>query len=57
MDLYTFDTVMLMKSDTNGVGYTLNFLGWAVVSEPVEPTLAQGLQKSVSTIISVMYSS
>ena len=28
-------------------GYTLKFLGGAVVSEPVEPTLAQGLQKSV----------
>ena len=38
-------------------GDTANFLGWAVVSEPVEPTLAKGLAKSVSTIILVLYSS
>ena len=38
-------------------GDTMHLLGWAVVSEPVEPTLAKDWQKSVSTIISVMYSS
>ena len=32
-------------------GYTLKFLGGAVVSEPVEPTLAQGLQKSVLRLV------
>ena len=37
--------------------YHYDLLGWAVVSEPVEPTLAKDWQKSVSTIISVMYSS